>query len=402
MNSGSYLFHPLFFKGNTITNGYWFNLKLDFDFVSNDLSIYVNNTRIISTELYTSETIKINEDFNNINDMNLIFDFYLQPRFYFGGYKYSQIQQIIDNLSRSRKGREILSYFMDLFVDLLYLNERIYFSGCMKNIKINNFPLDFNDLLYIIEYKHVRFDGCPSVKNLELLESKLFNQHLPRIEIISNTTSVSEAFDSSFNSFTEYFYRVVAVNTQGESASSWILVRTPEAILENYIDLKYLDASPISGYKILVRKMSNFCYYCDSASQANEVFKGFTNRFVLTINEFTTSEFTFLRNVTFYCEKTCVKNYENSNKNIYNDQTAIKSSDTNSKELLIDTKPITEYELIVSVCTLTGCTSSKNFYLKTFKEAPTNVNPPVLKKSAFNSLDLTWNKPNNSNGEPHF
>ena len=172
-------------------------------------------------------------------------------------------------------------------------------------------------------------------------------------------------------------------------------MRTPDAIPNNYIDLKYLDASSISGYQILVRKMSNFCYYCNSSSQSNEIFKGFTNRFVLTVNELEKKEFTYLRNITFYCEITCVKYHENPNKNIYNDQTA---TSNDSKELLIDTKPITEYELIVSVCTLTGCSSSKKKYLKTFKEAPTDVNVPSLKDSNYKSLELAWIEPNNSNG----
>lgn len=215
----------------------------------------MNRTKKASTVLFSDKTIQKPPNYESVEDMNLILNFYFQPKFYYGGYNYSQVQIIINNLSRSKSGLEIVNYFMDLFTQLLDLNEQIYFSGCMRNMKINNFQLDFNDLNYVIDYVNVRFDGCPSVESYQLVTHYLDEDNNP-IETIQETVAEVYAYDTEFYSFTEYFYRVVAINAQGKSASDWIVVRTPDAVPTYDVNYKYLDAVAISGYHIAVRNMS--------------------------------------------------------------------------------------------------------------------------------------------------
>ena len=98
--------------------------------------------------------------------------FYFQPKCSIGGYNISQIHTIINSLKKSQSGLEIFAYFADLFTQLTDSHSSpyiYYFSGCIKNLQINNYRLDFNDLSYEIDYENVRFDGCPNVENFYML-----------------------------------------------------------------------------------------------------------------------------------------------------------------------------------------------------------------------------------------
>lgn len=204
--------------GDEITNGHWFNLAVRFDFKEKNFEVRVNRTVKVRENLYTPLTIKKPQAFETIEEINLLLDFYLQAKFYFGGYNYDQITLIITSLSRTNSGRVIVAYFRDVLEQMLWLNERLYFSGCMRNMRVNTYPLDFDNLNYLISYVNVRFDGCPSEKNLNLVDSEdrsSGNGDRPRIETIYEGVDIKSAFETSFHPFTEYFYRVVASNSQG-------------------------------------------------------------------------------------------------------------------------------------------------------------------------------------------
>ncbi len=334
--------------------------------------------------------------------MKLNLKFYFQPIFFYGGYVYSQIEAIISNLSRSKKGLEIVDYFIDLFTQLLDLNDDIYFSGCMKNMRINTFQLDFNDLAYVIDYANVRFDGCPSIKNFELISDNQINQVSPRIEkLYEGVSDDFTAFDSHFQSFTEYFYRVIAVNTLGEAASNWIVVRTPDAIPTYEVNTYFLNAQAISGYQISVRNITRYCYYCDSYNFLDEIFTGVANRFILTIMEVTQSPkmSVFVRNVTYQCNTVCLNNVRYTNKNSQYLEVFEQAEDYRSTELLVRTKPVTNYELRVSVCTISGCVASGPVLVRTLEEVPSELEPPELIESTSTTLNLVWSPPKFPNGK---
>ena len=333
-----------FYLGEEITNGYWFNLAVKFDFKQKNFEVRVNNTVKARENLFTPLTIKKPLIFDTIEEMKLILDFYLQAKFYFGGYIYEQISLIITSLSRTNSGRVIVEFFRGLLEQMLYLNEQIHFSGCMRHIRINTYPLDLDDLSYLMSYVNVRFDGCPAVKNLNLLRNNAGQTRRARIETVYEGSDVREAFETTFNPFTEYFYRVVASNSQGKSASNWIVVRTPDAIPSDEINLKYLDAQATSGYFITVRNLTRFCFYCDSYNSLDnyQVFTGIVVNFVLYVSQFNGSSFLPYRSESFNCETVCLKNIRYSNKNTY---VEVFQPDENLKalQLLIDTNPVTRY-----------------------------------------------------------
>jgi hypothetical protein len=223
------ILNQTFYLGEEITNGYWFNLAVKFDFKQKKFEARVNNTVKARENLFTPLTIKP-LIFDTIEEMELILDYYLQAKFYFGGYIYEQISLIITSLPRKNSGRVIVEFFRGLLEQMLYLNEQLHFSCCMRHIRINTYPLDLDDLSYQMSYVNVRFDGCPAVKNL-LLRNNAGQTRRPRIETVYEGSNIREAFETTFNPFTEYFSRVVARNSQGKSASNWIVVRTPDDVV---------------------------------------------------------------------------------------------------------------------------------------------------------------------------
>lgn len=145
--------------------------------------------------------------------------------------------------------------------------------------------------------------------------------------------------------------------------------------------------------------MTRFCYYCDSYNSIEnyQIFTGIVIRFVLHVNQFNGSGFLPHTNETFNCETVCLKNVRYTNKNTYIE--AFKPEEnSNAIQLTVNTNPVTKYELIVSICTITGCKSSSSVYLKTLEEAPSGLIPPQLKERGSTWLDLIWPVPERPNG----
>ena len=151
-----------------------------------------------------------------------------------------------------------------------------------------------------------------------------------------------------------------------------VCARTPESEPNDFVDLKYLNATVISGYQISVRNIANFCFYCDSNNRQSRVFNGIINRFVLVVKEFQnqTKDFVQLKNVTFYCETVCFQSLVvSSTANAYPERLFQDESDPNANELVIETKPITKYQLAVKICnSINGCTLSDFLQLTTNEE----------------------------------
>lgn len=119
------------------------------------------------------------------------------------------------------------------FICFIELDAKLFFSGCMKNIKINGFLINTNDSLSTFDYINVRFDGCPNTSN-KLLLNKLDQSNADSPLTRRNDTRVDTVYlgksrfmyDTSFKPFTEYFYRVTASDPFGKSAvSDWFLIR---------------------------------------------------------------------------------------------------------------------------------------------------------------------------------
>lgn len=208
-------------------------------------------------------------------------------------------------------------------------------------------------------------------------------------------------FETKFDAFTEYFYRVVAFNSQGRTPSDWILIRTSESMPNYKVNISLLQATPISGYKIKVENMDNYCYYCNSSNIARiaSVFTGITNRFVLSQYEFnqTLNGFSKLRSFDFYCETVCSHAIESFASSSI-DSLIRENFDPNARELYLDTTPITNYSLIVSVCNSAGCVQSEQLLITTLGEVPDGLTAPRLLKRASDSLELEWPEPKFTSG----
>lgn len=174
----------------------------------------------------------------------------------------------------------------------------------------------------------------------------------------------TEAVDMKFKPFTEYFYRVVASNNQGESASEWLLIRTPDASPDFNVDIALLQVAPISGYQIEISQMKRFCVYCEIYKyKAETVFTGIVVKFELLINEVATEQTgntsdSLTETFTFYCLQSC-----NVVDDIYSNDSLISilndPYDSRMDSFLIDVTPITTYSLKVRVCNSYECTMSE-------------------------------------------
>lgn len=172
----------------------------------------------------------------------------------------------------------------------------------------------------------------------------------------------SEGFDTVFKPFTEYFYRVIAYNSQGESASDWLLVRTPETQPFFNVDISLLEVAPVSGYQIEVIQIKRFCVYCNIyLYQSEPVFTGIVVSFELIVqgpSSTARDNSSQTQTFTFYCLQSCnVVNDLPSNDSlisILNDQ-----YDSRLDSFFIDVTPITTYNLKMRVCNSFKCATSK-------------------------------------------
>jgi hypothetical protein len=268
-----------------LNNGYWNNLNMQFDLMNRTFLLNFNYTKVASQPLIKKETLP--PDLIKILNFKLRFTFYLNVQFYFGGFEETEIFNTLDLLAQTWIPPQTLEYFLPLFRLLEYWSvaDKLSFTGCIRNIKINSFVIDINNYNNLVVYKHVRFDGCPNVRNLCSRNQSATSFKTTRVETVYEGSSQS-AFDKGYKAFTEYFYRIVAFNTQGESTSPWILVRTPDSAPTDPINSSWLNASPLSGYKTLVVNISRYCFYCNSKNRNNSIFTGIIQKFVLRISQY--------------------------------------------------------------------------------------------------------------------
>ena len=81
-----------------LNNGYWLNLKVEFDFLAKSLQLKSNNSLVKSVKLITNESVPA-DVFNNLQRYNLTFTYYTDVLSYYGGYNVSMIGKILKDLT---------------------------------------------------------------------------------------------------------------------------------------------------------------------------------------------------------------------------------------------------------------------------------------------------------------
>jgi hypothetical protein len=358
----------------------WTSFSFRFDFLRSIFTLNVNNEILASINLLSNEHL--------VKSNKLQINFYLQPQFYIGGLPKHSLQKTLKALKST--SQSIRRYFAPLFSLLNELDDKAYLSACIRNLNINGFSIELHNVDSINDYVNVRFDGCPNL--IASSKSSQQNFEFRKTNVIFEGSTV-EAYDVQMSPFTEYFYRVVALNSQGKSASEWLLVRTPAAAPSIIIDIDLLSVTAISGYEIDVYNINEFCCYCNPASQLDndEPFKGIVEHFVLNVEEqhSTNNSFLPINSYKFFCDSYCLSIAKSET----NDQ-----PQNNQDKLIIKARPLTRYSLTMSVCTSGGCTTSPNVEIVTLEEAPTEIEAPVLDEKGIDYLDLSWSKPKYPNG----
>lgn len=354
-------FNKTYTLANTnLANGYWTNFNMTFNFATRNFTFILNGTFAETIPILNDFSVSSNVD-REVFTYELLFNFYFNVQFYLGGYDVSLIPTILKELERQYVQLYTRATFKPLFEQLLSLEKSLYWSGCLRNVRVNSFLVVFDDSNNLVNYKNVRFDGCPAASLITKLNSS--NLDLDSFKVVyqgQNTT----AFDTQFNSFTEYFYRVVASNSQGESASEWLLIRTPEDEPSFNVDISLLEATALSGYQIEIAHMRRFCVYCEIyLYQSEAVFTGIVVKFELlveavTVDNDVTGNLSRSQTFEFYCLQSCnVIDDEPSNNgfiNILNDP-----RDPRLDSFLVDVTPITTYTMKIRVCNSFKCTSSE-------------------------------------------
>lgn len=181
------------------------------DFVNRTFLLCLNHTLIVNTTLLNEFSVSADLD-RVVFTYDLLFSFYFNVQFYTGGFDMSRVTEILRTLDNNQNIQKYTrDTFKPLFNRFVQLDARLFFSACIRHIRINSFEVAFDDLNNVVEYKNVRFDGCPRQREAYAIAQR---ETLESIKIVYSGNA-SEAFDAGFNSFTEYFYRVVASNSQG-------------------------------------------------------------------------------------------------------------------------------------------------------------------------------------------
>ena len=324
-----------------LANGYWTSFNMNFDFVNRSFSLLLNGTFSNTTPILNE--LSVDQD---VSDYELLFNFYFNVQFYVGGFNFTQISVILKTLEQPYIQKYTRDTFKPLFEKFLLLDEKLFWSGCIRNMKINTFNVLFDDLNNQIEYKNVRFDGCPKSIGLE-------NNDFEGEKLIYQGKN-TEAFDTEFNRFTEYFYRVIASNSQGESASDWMLIRTPDGKPDFKVDIGILQAVAISGYQIEIKQIRDYCVYCVNDENEN-VFTGIISRFELVKTEVKENP---PQIYTFYCANSC----SNQTLDSYPDMIMKDKYDSRLDLFYIDVQPLTSYNLTVRVCNEFECVQSEGIF----------------------------------------
>lgn len=259
-----------------LSSGYWTNLNARFNFINQTFSLSINKTENSIVNLISQEYLPVGDSIvQTIAKYNIKFTYYLNMQFYMGGFDDTLIEGILETLADvTWTPSQTIQYFQPLFnlLDSWKHTDLLSYSGCIRDIKINGFNVNLENRETTIEYKHVRFDGCPTASSS--------CAHKPsRIDVVYEG-ELSTAHDASFQPFTEYFYRVVTFNRQGYSYSPWFLIRTPSTTPDEQVDVSLLAATPINGYQILLGNLSSYCRYCESSNRQSP-FTGIIVKFVV-------------------------------------------------------------------------------------------------------------------------
>lgn len=327
---------------NSLANGYWSNLNLEINFKNRSIILQLNQTLVANKNILSIDNLPRNLDPKVIN-ASLLFTFYFNTQFFTAGFDFTMLPRIYSLLARSFIKPTTRIFFTSFFNYLEFIDQDAYFTGCIRQIKINNYLLDIFDKNNLIAYRNTRFDGCPNVS--------VYVENVARLKQVVVETNESVALDTEFFKFTEYFYRVTAFNSQGRTSSEWFLIRTPEDVPRGFVDIeRYLQVKVQSGYQIQVHEMRNFCFYCTNWSFKT---RGYVTKFVLKVSGPNDA-----RIFEFYCETVCSNeaDFETSSQleNVFE-----KIHDPRVQMLSINSTPITVYSMVVSVCNNAGCVDSQ-------------------------------------------
>lgn len=123
-----------------LANGYWTKFSMNFNFINRTFTLMLNST--------FSDTTLILNDFSVAPGVNreiftyqLLFSFYFNVQFYLGGYPATEIPIMLRELERSYIQPYTRDTFKPLYEQFTTLDERLYWSGCLRNVTINSFKV---------------------------------------------------------------------------------------------------------------------------------------------------------------------------------------------------------------------------------------------------------------------
>ena len=116
-----FFYNRTFSLNASVANGYWLNLRVEANFVTRILEIYVNNTKKVSDNLVTRESIG-SFYYEKIMNLDFFVNFYLEPEFYFGGFRKTQyIQNLISLINRlTPKVRQNFIPLLTFFISITF------------------------------------------------------------------------------------------------------------------------------------------------------------------------------------------------------------------------------------------------------------------------------------------
>ncbi|NWU99575.1 USH2A protein, partial [Upupa epops] len=223
------------------------------------------------------------------------------------------------------------------------------FGGCMKDVKFTRGAV-VNLASVSSSAVRVNLDGCLSTDSVVNCRGN--------DSILVYRGKEQSVYESGLQPYTEYLYRVVALNEGGSVSSPWTRVRTRESVPQNVPTPSRVHS--INGYSIEVT--------WDKPA-----------------------------GVIGVIEKYILKAYEEDGPNV--PITSAELADTSMLTgVLTGLHPFTNYAVTLTACTLTGCTESLHaLNISTPQEAPEDVQSPTA-VSFPTYLLMSWNPPKKPNG----
>ncbi|XP_064622303.1 usherin-like [Lineus longissimus] len=232
------------------------------------------------------------------------------------------------------------------------------FGGCMKDKIVFRDTADnpFNISKQYVHLLNVHLDGCPpNITSTAPCQAKSTVQ-------ITNTTA-NMTYDEGLGVFSDYIYRVVAANSQGSTASTWVSGRTKEGPPTGIV--KPQSATALTGYIIKVAWTS---------PTGNT---GLLTKYIL--KAYVTDKPEVAPVMAPYPPSINTDSYEG------NITTAV---------------PYTNYTVKLEACTSGGCTESKDgIIVITKEEAPENVSSPTAVMVGATFIEVSWTEPSKPNGK---